>query len=159
MPLAKIDEEAGMNHALILSQTKADVVQGKIRIILLQGHFSDAELARCYVDMMNSRLSTIITVRFLIVKRSTHDIRRICGSHRGWPCRNCGSSKAMPIANANSHTIVIPRVRGQTGNAIKENATLSRANSVFEMADCNNQVGITKFTIKVASSPDTTSTF
>ena len=85
-----------MDHALILSQTKADVVQGKMRIILLQGYFTDAELARYYVDMMNSRLSIIITVRSLIVKHGTHDIRHICGSHRGWPCRNCGSSKAMP---------------------------------------------------------------
>ena len=85
-----------MNHALILSQTKADVFQGKMSIIILQGYFTDAELARYYVDMMNSRLSVIITVWSLIVKHSTHDIRRICGSHRGWPCRNCGSSKAMP---------------------------------------------------------------
>ena len=96
MPLAKIDVEAGMNHALILSQTIADVVQGQMRIILLQGFFTDADLARYYVDMMNSRLSTFTSFRSLIVKRSMLDLRRICGSQRGWPCRNCGSSKALP---------------------------------------------------------------
>ena len=95
MPLAQLDVEAGMNHALILSQTTAEVVQGKIRIILVQGYFTDAELARYYVDTMNFRL-TSIPARILVGSHSTLNIRRICGSQRGWPCRNCGSSKAKP---------------------------------------------------------------
>ena len=83
-----------MNHAVILSQTVADVAQGEIKMYLHKGHFTDAELAGYYVDMMNFRITRLNTVRSLTTTLSIHNARRILGTERGWPCRTCGSMQA-----------------------------------------------------------------
>ena len=95
MPL-NTGEEAGMNHAVIISQTVAEVSQGDIKIYLHKGHFTHAELAGYFVDMMNFRIARLNTVRSLTTTLSIHNARRIFGTERGWPCRNCGSPKATP---------------------------------------------------------------